>query len=145
MSLAELQPVVEAAWENRDNISPSTTGEQRDAIEATLEALDNGVARVAEKTADGWIVNQWFKKAVLLSFRLNDMEMIDGGPGKPVSEGGRGYACIAEIRMIETIETGEAKTSFMKFGDTVRIEMKDKNGQSIFGSIDQKFVAYKPV
>ncbi|MEP3247682.1 MAG: 2,3,4,5-tetrahydropyridine-2,6-dicarboxylate N-succinyltransferase [Sneathiella sp.] len=81
MSLADLQPVIEAAWDNRDNISPSTTGEARDAIEATLEALDNGTARVAEKTADGWHVNQWLKKAVLLSFRLNDMEMIEGGPG----------------------------------------------------------------
>ncbi len=81
MSLADLQPVVEAAWDNRDSISPSTTGEQRDAIEATLEALDNGTARVAEKTADGWQVNQWLKKAVLLSFRLNDMAMIEGGPG----------------------------------------------------------------
>ncbi len=81
MSLADLQPVVEAAWDNRDSISPSTTGEQRDAIEATLETLDNGTARVAEKTADGWQVNQWLKKAVLLSFRLNDMAMIEGGPG----------------------------------------------------------------
>lgn len=81
MSLAELQPVIEAAWDNRDAISPSTTGEQRDAIEATLEALDNGSARVAEKTADGWQVNQWLKKAVLLSFRLNDMELIACGPG----------------------------------------------------------------
>ncbi len=81
MSLADLQPVIEAAWDNRDNISPSTTGEERDAIEATLEALDNGTARVAEKNADGWHVNQWLKKAVLLSFRLNDMEMIEGGPG----------------------------------------------------------------
>ncbi len=69
---------------------------------------------------------------------------LDGGPGKPVVEGGRGYACIAEIRMIETIETGNAKTNFMRFGDTVRIEMKDADGQSIFGAIDQTFVAYKP-
>ncbi|MBL4667578.1 MAG: 2,3,4,5-tetrahydropyridine-2,6-dicarboxylate N-succinyltransferase [Sneathiella sp.] len=81
MSLADLQPIIEAAWDNRDNISPSTTGEAREAVNDALEALDSGAARVAEKTADGWHVNQWLKKAVLLSFRLNDMEMIAGGPG----------------------------------------------------------------
>ncbi len=62
---------------------------------------------------------------------------LDGGPGKPVSEGGAGYSCIAEIRMIETIESGAPKTPFMKFGDTVRIEMKDTSGHSIFGAIEQ--------
>jgi fumarylacetoacetate (FAA) hydrolase len=62
---------------------------------------------------------------------------LDDGPGKPVSEGGVGYSCIAEIRMIETINTGEPKTPFMQFGDHVRIEMKDKTGHSIFGAIEQ--------
>lgn len=62
---------------------------------------------------------------------------LDGGPGKPVSEGGMGYSCIAEIRTIETIQSGAPKTPFMKFGDTVRIEMKDMAGQSIFGAIKQ--------
>jgi len=61
----------------------------------------------------------------------------DGGPGKPVSEGGLGYSCIAEIRMIETIASGAAKTPFMKPGDTVRIEMLDAHGHSIFGAIEQ--------
>ena len=61
----------------------------------------------------------------------------DGGPGKPVAQGGCGYSCIAEIRMIEKIATGEFKTPFMKAGDTVRIEMLDADGQSIFGKIDQ--------
>ena len=65
----------------------------------------------------------------------------DGGPGKPVSEGGLGYSCIAEIRMIETIETGSAKTPFMSDGDMVRIEMNDAHGHSIFGAIEQKVVA----
>ncbi|MEL7188204.1 MAG: fumarylacetoacetate hydrolase family protein [Pseudomonadota bacterium] len=65
----------------------------------------------------------------------------DGGPGKPVSEGGLGYSCIAEIRMIETIAEGEAKTPFMKAGDTVRIEMRDKENHSIFGAIEQTVVA----
>lgn len=61
----------------------------------------------------------------------------DGGAGKPVSEGGLGYACIAEIRMIEKIATGDFKTPFMSVGDTVRIEMLDKQGHSIFGAIEQ--------
>ncbi len=67
----------------------------------------------------------------------------DGGPGKPVAEGGSGYSCIAEQRMIETIESGEAKTPFLRFGDTVRIEMKDKAGHSIFGAIEQKVEKYQ--
>ncbi|HBF89776.1 MAG TPA: 2-keto-4-pentenoate hydratase, partial [Hyphomonas atlantica] len=61
----------------------------------------------------------------------------DGDPGKPVSEGGLGYSCIAEIRMIEKIATGDFKTPFMSPGDTVRIEMFDKSGHSIFGAIEQ--------
>ena len=64
----------------------------------------------------------------------------NGGAGKPVSEGGLGYSCIAEIRMIETIADGEPKTGFMKPGDTVRVEMKDAEGHSIFGAIEQKVV-----
>lgn len=62
---------------------------------------------------------------------------LDGGPGKPVGEGGAGYSCIAELRMIETIADGAPKTPFMRFGDTVRIEMKDAAGHSIFGAIEQ--------
>lgn len=61
----------------------------------------------------------------------------DGGPGKPVAQGGLGYSCIAEIRMIETIANGKPTTPFMSPGDTVRIEMLDKDGQSIFGAIEQ--------
>ncbi|MGD2132429.1 MAG: fumarylacetoacetate hydrolase family protein [Maricaulaceae bacterium] len=61
----------------------------------------------------------------------------DGGPGKPVAEGGLGYSCIAEIRMIETIDDGAPKTPFMRAGDTVRIEMLDEAGASIFGAIEQ--------
>ncbi|MGQ7829647.1 fumarylacetoacetate hydrolase family protein [Altererythrobacter sp. Z27] len=64
----------------------------------------------------------------------------DGGPGKPVSEGGLGYSCIAEIRMIETIYDGAPKTRFMHPGDTVRIEMRDDHNHSIFGAIEQKVV-----
>ncbi|MEN7536714.1 fumarylacetoacetate hydrolase family protein [Aurantiacibacter flavus] len=67
----------------------------------------------------------------------------DGGPGKPVSEGGAGYSCIAEIRTIETIYDGEAKTPFMTVGDKVRVSMNDAEGNSIFGTIDQTVVAAK--
>ena len=67
---------------------------------------------------------------------------LDDGPGKPVAEGGAGYSCIAEIRMIETIYDGAAKTPFMKFGDTVEILMNDRDGKSIFGSIDQTVAKY---
>ncbi|SCW46337.1 fumarylacetoacetate (FAA) hydrolase [Rhizobium mongolense subsp. loessense] len=68
---------------------------------------------------------------------------LDDGPGKPISEGGAGYSCIAEIRMIETIGTGAAATPFMRFGDTVRIEMKDVHGRSIFGAIEQVVARYE--
>jgi len=80
MAEAALIETIEAAWDARDTLSPETTGAVRDAVEAALEALDSGRERVAEKTADGWVVNQWLKKAVLLSFRLNDMTRIAGGP-----------------------------------------------------------------
>lgn len=68
---------------------------------------------------------------------------LDGGPGKPISEGGVGYSCIAEIRTIETIESGQAKTPFLHFGDRVRIEMYDVVGKSIFGAIEQEVVHYE--
>ena len=81
MSNAALETAIEAAWEARDSITPATTGEQRDAIEETLHALDSGSLRVAERQADGnWHVNQWAKKAVLLGFRIKDMEPHSGGP-----------------------------------------------------------------
>ncbi|KAA2313444.1 2,3,4,5-tetrahydropyridine-2,6-dicarboxylate N-succinyltransferase [Pseudooceanicola sediminis] len=81
MSNAALETAIEAAWEARETITPATTGETRDAIETTLAALDGGTLRVAEKREDGsWFVNQWAKKAVLLGFRLKDMEEQSGGP-----------------------------------------------------------------
>ena len=81
MSNAILESEIEAAWSVRDTISPSTTGKVRDAINETLEALDTGKLRVAEKTKDNaWQVNQWAKKAVLLGFRIKDMEIHNGGP-----------------------------------------------------------------
>ncbi|MCB1970338.1 MAG: 2,3,4,5-tetrahydropyridine-2,6-dicarboxylate N-succinyltransferase, partial [Geminicoccaceae bacterium] len=81
MDTASLQGIIERAFDGRDGVSPATTGEIRDAVEHALEALDRGEARVAEKGPHGWVVNEWLKKAVLLSFRLNDMTMIGGGPG----------------------------------------------------------------
>ncbi len=76
-----LKTAIDAAWDNRDNISPATAGEIRDAVTTALDGLDSGHLRVAEKVEGAWHVNQWLKKAVLLSFRLNDMAMIPGGPG----------------------------------------------------------------
>lgn len=67
---------------------------------------------------------------------------LEGGPGKPIADGGVGYSCIAEIRTVETIETGEARTPFMRFGDVVRIEMMDEKGHSIFGAIEQTVERY---
>src|SRR5919201_4757922 len=85
MTHAELARTIDTAFEGRDQIGPGTTGPVRDAVEAALDLLDRGVARVAEKDADGtWRVNQWLKKAVLLSFRLNDMSVVPGGPGQSV-------------------------------------------------------------
>ncbi len=68
---------------------------------------------------------------------------LDGGPGKAVADGGVGFSCIAELRTIETIETGAPKTPFLRFGDTVRIEMKDRSGHSIFGAIEQTVVEHE--
>jgi 2,3,4,5-tetrahydropyridine-2-carboxylate N-succinyltransferase len=80
MPHAELEKTIDAAWEARDGINSATRGNVREAVETALELLDKGKARVAEKKDGSWVVNQWLKKAVLLSFRLNDMGLIAGGP-----------------------------------------------------------------
>jgi len=81
----DLARIIDTAFEERDQITTSTKGEVRDAVETALNLLDQGKARVAEKGSDGeWTVNQWLKKAVLLSFRLNPMDIIKGGPGDSV-------------------------------------------------------------
>jgi len=81
MSHADLAQTIDAAWEARTEISFNTQGAVREAVETALELLDSGKARVAEKSGDGWVVNQWLKKAVLLSFRLNDNAVIQGPGG----------------------------------------------------------------
>ncbi len=86
MSHAQLEKIIEAAFEDRANVTAATTGEVRDAVNEALNLLDTGAARVAYKVEgktgpEAWAVNQWLKKAVLLSFRLNDMWAISGGPG----------------------------------------------------------------
>ncbi|MEE9545504.1 MAG: 2,3,4,5-tetrahydropyridine-2,6-dicarboxylate N-succinyltransferase [Rhodospirillales bacterium] len=82
MNPADLQATIDAAWEARDTVTFAGKGDVRDAVETALDLLDTGQARVAERRGVGdWKVNQWLKKAVLLSFRLNDMETISGGPG----------------------------------------------------------------
>jgi 2,3,4,5-tetrahydropyridine-2,6-dicarboxylate N-succinyltransferase len=85
MSSDKLASIIDEAFEGRDRIGPKTKGAVRKAVDAALALLDDGKARVAERKPDGqWHVNQWLKKAVLLSFRLNDMSVIPGGPGKAV-------------------------------------------------------------
>jgi 2,3,4,5-tetrahydropyridine-2-carboxylate N-succinyltransferase len=85
MPHAELASTIDEAFDKRDGVGPTTKGPVREAVETALDLLDRGEARVAERGANGnWSVNQWLKKAVLLSFRLNDMSVIGGGPGKAV-------------------------------------------------------------
>ncbi|MBL26476.1 MAG: 2,3,4,5-tetrahydropyridine-2,6-dicarboxylate N-succinyltransferase [Rhodospirillaceae bacterium] len=81
MDWSAAEATIEQAWDERATITPATGGVVREAVEAAFAALDRGELRVAEKVEGGWKVNQWAKKAVLLSFRLNDMTTIDGGPG----------------------------------------------------------------
>ena len=84
MNNKELKSTIDAAWDNRDSINAETTGDTRDAVQAALDLLDNGQERVAEREDSQesiWQVNQWLKKAVLLSFRLNDMEIINNSAG----------------------------------------------------------------
>ena len=85
MSHAELAKTIDDAFERRETIGPGTKGPVREAVEAAIELLDRGEARVAERTQNGaWRVNQWLKKALLLSFPLNEMTVISGGPGHAV-------------------------------------------------------------
>ncbi|HEX9464998.1 MAG TPA: 2,3,4,5-tetrahydropyridine-2,6-dicarboxylate N-succinyltransferase [Alphaproteobacteria bacterium] len=84
MGTAELQKIIDNAWDERDRVTSSTKGAARDAVEEALDGLDAGTLRVAEKDGGGWRVNQWLKKAVLLSFRLYDSVPIPGGPSDPV-------------------------------------------------------------
>jgi 2,3,4,5-tetrahydropyridine-2,6-dicarboxylate N-succinyltransferase len=77
----DLQAVIDRAWDDRDGVGPDTKGKVRQAVDAAIAALDSGQARIAEKEGSDWTVHQWLKKAVLLSFRLNPMEAIGGGPG----------------------------------------------------------------
>jgi len=79
---AALQATIDKAFEQRDKVSSATTGAVRDAVDAALGLLDRGEVRVAEKQGEKWVVSQWLKKAVLLSFRLNAMAVIKGGPGE---------------------------------------------------------------
>jgi 2,3,4,5-tetrahydropyridine-2-carboxylate N-succinyltransferase len=81
MNLDQAQAVIDGNWDNRNDITHTTVGEVRVAVDTALGALDSGAARVASKEGGSWIVHQWLKKAVLLSFRLNDMSQIPGGPG----------------------------------------------------------------
>jgi 2,3,4,5-tetrahydropyridine-2-carboxylate N-succinyltransferase len=81
MNRDELQAIIERAWDEREAVGPATKGEVRLAVDAAIAALDAGEARIAERLDSQWVVHQWLKKAVLLSFRLNPMEAISGAPG----------------------------------------------------------------
>ena len=82
MTHDHLKSFIESAYDHAGDISSKTKGVVRDAVEEALDLLDKGEARVAEKIDGQWVVHQWLKKAVLLSFRLNDMDVIGGGPGE---------------------------------------------------------------
>ena len=108
MSLAS---IIDAAWEKRAEINAATKGEVRDAVEEALAALDSGTMRVAERRLDAegpgaWVVNQWLKKAVLLSFRLNDMALISGAPG------GAGWWDKVDSKFLGMDAAGFAKAGF---------------------------------
>jgi 2,3,4,5-tetrahydropyridine-2-carboxylate N-succinyltransferase len=123
MSNAALEIAIEAAWEARDTITTATKGEIRDAIDETMNALDSGKLRVAEKQDDGsWHVNQWAKKAVLLSFRLNDMEAIIGGNG-------------------DTTWWDKVPSKFAGWGET---EWKDAGFRAVPGSIVRRSAYIAP-
>jgi 2,3,4,5-tetrahydropyridine-2-carboxylate N-succinyltransferase len=81
MDTNALEQLINTAFDDAANVTADTHGDVRDAVETTLDLLDSGSCRVAEKSGDDWHVNQWLKKAVLLSFRLNDMVTISNGPG----------------------------------------------------------------
>ncbi len=82
--IANLSGAIEAAWDARDGLNPASTGAHRDAVDAVLAALDAGAVRAADKVDGAWRANEWVKKAILLSFRLNDNAIIEGGPGGAV-------------------------------------------------------------
>jgi len=81
MTHDHLKTFIDSAYEHAVEITPETKGVVRDAVEEALDLLDKGEARVAEKIDGQWVVHQWLKKAILLSFRLNDIKLIEGGPG----------------------------------------------------------------
>ena len=85
--MTDLEAAIDAAWEARATLTPATTGQARDAVDTALELLDGGKRRVAEKIDGAWVVHQWLKKAVLLSFRLNDNRVMEcaagGAPATP--------------------------------------------------------------
>src|ERR1700753_208973 len=97
MTTPEFAQIIEESWEQREHLSSQTQGPARVAVEAALHGRDRGEYRIAEKGAEGWVVNQWLKKAVLLSFRLNDSHPMAGGYDKvPLKFTGWGGKAIAD-------------------------------------------------
>ena len=86
MNIEKIKSVVDRVFDNNEDVNPNTSGEIRVSIETALDCLDKGELRVAEPLGNSkWQVNQWLKKAVLLSFKINDMDVISGGPQSPNS------------------------------------------------------------
>lgn len=109
----DLSQTIDQAWEDRADINAQTKGAARDAVEEALAQLDAGQARIAEKIGGEWVVHQWLKKAVLLSFRLNDMAMISGAPG-----GGHWYDKV-ESKFAHWTQADFAKAGFRAVPDAV--------------------------
>jgi 2,3,4,5-tetrahydropyridine-2-carboxylate N-succinyltransferase len=128
MAHDDLKTTIEAAWEARDTISTTTRGAVRDAIETGLELLDSGKARVAEKGTDGkWVVNQWLKKAVLLSFRLADNEIV------PFQKSGT-YA--SRVHGYDKVP--------LKYGDWTAQQFKDAGFRAVPGAIVRRSAYIAP-
>ncbi len=128
MAHDDLKTTIEAAWEARDTVSTATKGAVRDAVQTALDLLDGGKARVAEKQADGsWHVNQWLKKAVLLSFRLTDNEIV------PFQKSGT-YA--SRVHGYDKVP--------LKFGDWTAEQFKDAGFRAVPGAIVRRSAYVAP-
>ena len=110
MQTAQLEAAIDAAWQRRESLSPATAGETREVIEATLDRLDGGELRVAEKLGGNWVTHQWLKKAVLLSFRINDSAAIPGGGDFP------GYGASAWFDKVPSKFAGWGENRFKAAG-----------------------------
>ena len=138
-ALKVVRPVAEVKDEDIDHMIDTLRLQRRSWNEVARAAAVGDMVMFESNavTAEGRVPPEGVERSGTIIGSGTVSNKLDGGPGKPVSEGGAGYSCIAEIRMIETINSGAAKTPFLRFGDTVRIEMLDATCHSIFGAIEQ--------